>query len=135
MNAMNRDIPLDVSQKVPATVSVDHQASASNSVGAGGPLRPTTPQKPSVTTPERHSRLEHQHRPRAATAENPRTALLCFLNGVTRKRGEESKGSALLSNRGEAVDELRENHGEVVWSSGIAESAQLAHSTHNSGGR
>ena len=50
---------------------------------------------------------------------------LCFLNGVTGKRWKESKGSALLSNRGEAVDERRENHGEVVWSPGIAESAQL----------
>jgi hypothetical protein len=61
--------------------------------------------------------------------------MLCFLNGVTGKRGEESKGSALLSNRGVAVDERRENHGEVVWSSGIAESVQLAHSAHNTGGR
>jgi hypothetical protein len=41
------------------------------------------------------------------------------------KKGKESKGTALLSNRGEAVDERRENHGEVVWSPGIAESAQL----------
>jgi hypothetical protein len=47
----------------------------------------------------------------------------------------ESKGSALLSNRGEAVDERRENHGEVVWSSRIPESAEFAHSAHNSEGR
>jgi hypothetical protein len=51
---------------------------------------------------------------------------------VKGKRGR--RGSALLSNMGEAVDGRRESHGEVGWSAGIAKSMQLAHVALISGG-